>query len=109
MHIHTHNHLLGRIQGVDGIKTGYTRASGFNLVSSARRGGRHIVAVVFGGSSSGARDARMRDLIEQHMAEAANQRTVPMIAEAIETEAPRASTRLAGAEPRRPGLSPPRG
>src|SRR5947199_10533495 len=98
MHIHTHNHLLGRIQGVDGIKTGYTRASGFNLVSSVRRGGRHIVAVVFGGSSSGARDARMRDLIEQHIAEASIERTVPTIAEAIETEAPRAKTRVAAAD-----------
>src|SRR5207248_10092382 len=70
MDIRNHNHLLGRIQGVDGIKTGYTRASGFNLVSSVRRGGRHVVAVVLGGSSSGARDARMRDLIERHIVEA---------------------------------------
>src|SRR5437899_423078 len=99
MDIRNHNHLLGRIQGVDGIKTGYTRASGFNLVSSVRRGGRHVVAVVFGGSSSGARDARMRDLIEQHIAEASIQRTVPMIAEAIESEPARANTRVAAADP----------
>ncbi len=96
MDIRNHNHLLGRIQGVDGIKTGYTRASGFNLVSSVRRGGRHVVAVVFGGSSSGARDARMRDLIEQHIAEASIQRTVPMIAEAIESEP---AVRIGGADP----------
>ena len=99
MDIHNHNHLLGRIQGVDGIKTGYTRASGFNLVSSVRRGGRHVVAVVLGGSSSGARDARMRDLIERHIVEASNQRTVPMIAEAIESEPTRARTRVAAADP----------
>src|SRR6266700_2014633 len=103
MDIRNHNHLLGRIQGVDGIKTGYTRASGFNLVSSVRRGGRHVVAVVFGGSSSGARDARMRDLIEQHIAEASIQRTVPMIAEAIESEPARANTRVAAADPAAPG------
>ena len=47
-----HNHLLGRIDGVDGIKTGYIRASGFNIVTSVRRGGRHIVAVVIGGRST---------------------------------------------------------
>ena len=99
MDIRNHNHLLGRIQGIDGIKTGYTRASGFNLVSSVRRGGRHVVAVVFGGSSSGARDARMRDLIEQHIAEASPQRAVPMIAEAIESEPARAKTRVAAADP----------
>ena len=44
-----HNRLLGRVKGVDGIKTGYTRASGFNLVSSVSRGKRRIVAVVLGG------------------------------------------------------------
>jgi len=99
MDIRNHNHLLGRIQGIDGIKTGYTRASGFNLVSSVRRGARHVVAVVFGGSSSGARDARMRDLIEEHIAEASTQRTVPMIAEAIESEPARVKTRVAAADP----------
>jgi D-alanyl-D-alanine carboxypeptidase len=62
-----HNHLLGNVEGVDGIKTGYTRASGFNLVTSVRRGPRHIVAVVLGGRSAGSRDARMRDLIASHI------------------------------------------
>jgi D-alanyl-D-alanine carboxypeptidase len=59
-----HNRLLGQVDGVDGIKTGYTRASGFNLVTSVRRGERHIVGVVLGGRSGGQRDARMRDLIQ---------------------------------------------
>ncbi len=80
-----HNHLLGRIDGVDGIKTGYTRDSGFNLVTSVRRGGRHIVAVVLGGSSAGARDARMRELIARHIAQASLQRTAPTIAEGSPT------------------------
>ncbi|MEO0810320.1 MAG: D-alanyl-D-alanine carboxypeptidase family protein [Pseudomonadota bacterium] len=62
-----HNALLGRYDGVDGIKTGYTRASGFNLVTSARHGGRSIVAVVMGGRTSRARNATMRDLLSQHM------------------------------------------
>jgi len=43
-----------RVEGMDGIKTGYTAASGFNLLTSVRRGGHHIVAVVLGGASAGA-------------------------------------------------------
>ena len=82
-----HNKLLGRVEGVDGIKTGYTRMSGFNLVSSVRRGNRHIVAVVLGGASGGARDARMRSLIEQNIASAATNRSVAKIAEATEVSA----------------------
>ena len=76
-----HNHLLGRVEGVDGIKTGYTQASGFNLVTSVHRNNRHIVAVVLGGSSAGARDAKMRSLIEEHIVRASIQRTAPLIAE----------------------------
>jgi D-alanyl-D-alanine carboxypeptidase len=82
-----HNKLLGRVQGVDGIKTGYTRDSGFNLVSSVRRGPRHVVAVVLGGTSGAARDARMRGLIEQEIASASTQRTVAKIAESTEVAA----------------------
>ena len=51
----------------DRIKTGYTDASGYNLVSSVWRNERHIVAVVLGGTSNAARDARMRQLIEEHI------------------------------------------
>jgi D-alanyl-D-alanine carboxypeptidase len=79
--LRNHNKLLGRVEGIDGIKTGYTRASGFNLVSSLRRGNRHLVAVVIGGSSGGARDARMRALLEQHIASASGNRTVAKITE----------------------------
>src|SRR6185295_13922530 len=82
-----HNKLLGRVEGVDGIKTGYTRMSGFNLVSSVRRGNRHIVAVVLGGASGGARDARMRLLIEQHIASASTSRSVARIAETTDVAA----------------------
>ena len=72
-----HNHLLGAVGGVDGIKTGYTRASGFNLVTSVHRDGRYIVAVVLGGRSAGERDAHMRELIGAHIREASLQRTAP--------------------------------
>ncbi len=88
-----HNRLLGRVEGVDGIKTGFTAASGFNLVTSVRRNGRHIVAVVLGGRSAGARDARMRDLIETQIVDASVRRTAPtMFAEAQPSE-PRVATR----------------
>jgi D-alanyl-D-alanine carboxypeptidase len=80
--IGNHNRLLGRVEGVDGIKTGYTHASGFNLVTSMHRGNRYLVAVVLGGSSAGSRDARMRALIDEHVKEASTKRTAPMVAEA---------------------------
>ncbi len=79
--IRNHNHLLGSVDGVDGIKTGYTRASGFNLVTSIRRGNRHLVAVVMGGHSASSRDGIMRSLLAEHMDEASTKRTVAAIAE----------------------------
>jgi D-alanyl-D-alanine carboxypeptidase len=83
--ISNHNHLLGKVEGVDGIKTGYINASGFNLVTSVHRGNRYLVAVVMGGSSGGSRDARMRDLISDKIAQASTKRTTSMFAEAGET------------------------
>jgi D-alanyl-D-alanine carboxypeptidase len=80
--MHNHNSLLGQVKGVDGIKTGYTEASGYNLVSSVCRDERHIVAVVLGGTSNSARDARMRQLIEDYISQASTQQTAPVIAEA---------------------------
>ncbi|WP_274629174.1 D-alanyl-D-alanine carboxypeptidase [Arvimicrobium flavum] len=68
--IANHNRLLGRIEGVDGIKTGYTRASGFNLVSSVVDGNRKIVAVVLGGESGRSRDNRMAELIKTYLPKA---------------------------------------
>ena len=59
-----HNKLIGRVTGVDGIKTGYTRASGFNLMASAKRRGRRVVAIMFGGSTARSRDQHVTDLIE---------------------------------------------
>lgn len=98
--IRNHNHLLGRVDGVDGIKTGFTRASGFNLLCSVHRNDRHLVAVVMGGSSREARDARMRTLIEQHIREASVRRTATAVAELSEdAAAARAKVRVARAEP----------
>jgi len=79
--IRNHNRLLGNVEGVDGIKTGYTRASGFNLVTSMRRGNRHLVGVVMGGRSGGSRDATMRSLLTENLEKAATKRTVAAIAE----------------------------
>jgi D-alanyl-D-alanine carboxypeptidase len=86
--IANHNRLLGSVEGVDGIKTGYIRASGFNLVTSLRRSNRHVVAVVLGGTSAGARDARMRQLLAQYVNKASTRRTAPMVAEAPSREVP---------------------
>ena len=65
LYARNHNNLLGKVEGVDGIKTGYTRASGFNLVSSVERDGARIIAVVMGGETALARDNQMRYLIDQ--------------------------------------------
>jgi D-alanyl-D-alanine carboxypeptidase len=70
-----HNGLLGRFQGTDGIKTGYTRRSGFNLVSSVRRGNRHVVGAVFGGASAGARNAEMRMMLSRALLKASPVKT----------------------------------
>jgi D-alanyl-D-alanine carboxypeptidase len=74
--LRNHNRLLGHVEGMDGIKTGYTQASGFNLVASVQRNDRHIVSVVLGGSSAGARDARMRSLIEDYIEKATPQKNM---------------------------------
>jgi len=83
-----HNRLLGRVPGVHGIKTGYIRASGFNLVSAVDRGDRRIVAVVLGGTSAGSRDAKMRSLIEQKITLASVKRTAPKIVEVADASTP---------------------
>ncbi|MDH7974675.1 D-alanyl-D-alanine carboxypeptidase family protein [Sphingomonas sp. AR_OL41] len=59
-----HNHLLGKVAGVDGIKTGYTVDAGYNLAASARRDGKRIVVIVLGARTAAARDARVANLLE---------------------------------------------
>ena len=61
----THNHVMMRYEGVDGIKTGFIRASGFNLVTSANRDGHHLIGVVMGGSTWRSRDDKMIALLDK--------------------------------------------
>ncbi len=60
-----HNHLMSRYEGMDGLKTGLTNASGFNLAASAVRNGRRLIGVVFGGVSAGQRDDYMAQILDQ--------------------------------------------
>jgi D-alanyl-D-alanine carboxypeptidase len=108
--IGNHNRLLGKVEGVDGIKTGYTNASGFNLVTSLRREGRHVVAVVLGGRSASSRDEKMRALVNDYVRVASTRRTAPVLAEAAPSAPQRtAMQRIAAAviTPARAELSPP--
>jgi D-alanyl-D-alanine carboxypeptidase len=79
--IRNHNHLIGSVEGVDGIKTGYTRASGFNLVTSMHRGNRFLIGAVMGGRSGSSRDAIMRNLLAENLEKGATKRTVAAITE----------------------------
>ena len=67
---HTNRRFLDAYPGADGIKTGYTRAAGFNLVASAERGNERIIATMFGGSSTAARNARVAELMDMGFARA---------------------------------------
>ena len=107
-----HNHLMERVEGMDGIKTGYTRASGFNLLSSVTRGGHHIVSVVLGGRSAASRDRIMASLIEEHIEEAAPTRVAGVeppspIEEAAPTVEPASYGRNAESSDRGPSLIAP--
>ncbi|MHC5306929.1 D-alanyl-D-alanine carboxypeptidase [Bartonella sp. LJL80] len=79
--INGHNRLVKNMQGVDGIKTGYTRMSGSNLATSMRMDGRSIVAVVMGGRSSALRDAHMAELLRRYLPQASRSKTrAPLMA-----------------------------
>ena len=73
--LQNHNTLLSSYEGTDGIKTGYTRASGFNLVSSVRRGGKHVVGAIFGGASAASRNAAMRTFLNMGLVRASTEKT----------------------------------
>ncbi|MEP9386845.1 D-alanyl-D-alanine carboxypeptidase family protein [Mesorhizobium sp. KR9-304] len=62
-----HNDMIGRVEGVDGIKTGYIKASGYNVVTSVSRGSRRLIVVVMGADSARARNAHVEVLIEKYM------------------------------------------
>jgi D-alanyl-D-alanine carboxypeptidase len=83
----TNRRLLNAYRGADGIKTGYTRAAGFNLVASAERGGKRVIATVFGGRSVTSRNQRVAELLDMGFSRSPN--------------------RVAVKKPRRPVLSLP--
>lgn len=78
--IRTHNRLVGRFEGTDGIKTGYTRASGYNLTTSTRRGDKRLVGVVLGSSSSGKRNAFMQQMLTRNFSKAKGGSTIAALA-----------------------------
>jgi D-alanyl-D-alanine carboxypeptidase len=74
-----HNNLLGDYRGTDGIKTGYIRASGFNLVASVKRHGHRLIGVVFGGRSAQSRDRHMVDLLDKGFRKVRRLQTVEIV------------------------------
>ncbi len=72
----THDNLIGKYDGADGIKTGYTVMSGFNLASSVVRDGTHVIGVVMGGRTARRRDAEMVRLLNDTFARAQQQPTL---------------------------------
>jgi len=71
-----HNHLLGKVAGVDGLKTGYTRAAGFCLAATAKRSDQRVIAVIMGAPTSKARDLAMIELLERGFSALANGATL---------------------------------
>ncbi|MBC8036682.1 MAG: D-alanyl-D-alanine carboxypeptidase [Rhizobiales bacterium] len=76
----THNRLLGKYAGTDGIKTGYIHASGFNLTTSAKRGDKRIVGVVLGGTSGKARNAYMKKMLDKAFPKCVDGKTIAALA-----------------------------
>jgi D-alanyl-D-alanine carboxypeptidase len=95
--VHGHNHLMDRYPGMDGLKTGFTNASGFNLASTAVRGGHRLFGVVMGGRSGPARDNLMARLLDDGFA---HQETSPvLVAQAAGADTHGASRILAALSP----------
>jgi D-alanyl-D-alanine carboxypeptidase (penicillin-binding protein 5/6) len=65
LHMRNHNKLLGKVEGMDGLKTGFTKGAGFCLAATAQRGDKRIIVVTMGSASSKERDLRIASLIEQ--------------------------------------------
>ncbi|HEX9595952.1 MAG TPA: D-alanyl-D-alanine carboxypeptidase, partial [Anaerolineales bacterium] len=72
--IRSHNRLVGKYQGTDGIKTGYIRASGYNLTTSVARKGKRLVGVVMGGKTGAARNAYMMKMLDKYFSKASSSR-----------------------------------
>ncbi len=93
-----HNTLLFRYSGLNGMKTGYIRASGFNLVASARRGKKHVLAAYFGGKTAALRNAAVRTHLDAGFAKASEKKTRqpgPMLVAHAETPPPAAQSKAA--------------
>ena len=99
---HNHNRLLATYPGMDGLKTGYIRASGYNLAASAVRNGRRLVAVVLGGASSGERNREMVRLLDEAFATG-----LPANAVAVPFESVRPTTATTGGSAPPAEASPP--
>jgi D-alanyl-D-alanine carboxypeptidase len=84
----SHNTLMHGFPGMDGIKTGYTRASGFNLVSSVKSNNKHLVAAVFGGKTAAVRNAHMRMLLYRALENASTVKTRNSSQQLIATQRP---------------------
>jgi D-alanyl-D-alanine carboxypeptidase len=78
--IRTHNRLVGRFQGTDGIKTGYINASGYNLVTSVKRDDKRLVGVVLGGRTAGARNSYMVSMLSKQFQRARKGNTIAAVA-----------------------------
>ncbi|MEK6686736.1 MAG: D-alanyl-D-alanine carboxypeptidase family protein [Pseudomonadota bacterium] len=94
----SHNRMVRNTHGVDGLKTGFIQASGFNVATSAKRGNRRVVAVVMGGQTAASRDQHMAQLLDRSFNQSAstqlasaNTRVVPVVAQktSITTPVPR--------------------
>jgi D-alanyl-D-alanine carboxypeptidase len=70
-----HNTMLFSYEGTEGLKTGYTRASGFNLVASVKRGNKHVMGAVFGGATAALRNSAMRTYLNMALMKASTQKT----------------------------------
>tara|TARA_B110000444_G_scaffold250033_1_gene275885 strand:- start:1483 stop:2721 length:1239 start_codon:yes stop_codon:yes gene_type:complete len=90
-----HNNLLGSYSGTDGIKTGYTHASGFNLVASVERNGQRIIGVVFGGKKARSRDKHMIKLLNRYFKTNASK---PLVRIANASELPKNRPKIIVAE-----------
>ncbi len=104
-----HNSLLFRYDGLEGMKTGYIRASGFNLVASARRGKKHVLAVYFGGKTAALRNAAVRTHLDAAFAKASEKRTRrpgPLVVAQPAPAKPPSPAAPAKAPPREPILEP---
>ncbi len=95
-----HNTLLFHYRGTDGLKTGYTRASGFNLVASVRRGKKHVIGAIFGGASASSRNTAMRTFLNMGLVKASSEKTRPPATALIAQAGPPAHDRHIGSIPK---------